>query len=50
MPDAEPATFWNGDTSGSNGDDPKYKDAASGDFTLGNESVAKKKVGDPRWY
>lgn len=50
MPDAEPATFWNGDTSGSNGEDPKYKDAANGDFTLGNESVAKKKVGDPRWY
>lgn len=38
------------DASGKNGDDPKYKDAANGDFTLGNEDVAKLKVGDPRWY
>ncbi len=30
--------------------DPKYKDASKGDFTVGNESVSKLKVGDPRWY
>lgn len=30
--------------------DPQYKDAAKGDFTVGNESVSKLKVGDPRWY
>jgi len=30
--------------------DPQYKDAASGNFTVGNESVIKLKVGDPRWY
>lgn len=29
---------------------PQYKDAAKGDFTVGNESVSKLKVGDPRWY
>lgn len=28
---------------------PKYKDAAKGDFTIGNESVKKLEVGDPRW-
>ena len=49
-PGAETPTFWKGDVNGKNGDDPKYKDAANGDFTLGNESVAKLKVGDPRWY
>ena len=38
------------DVNGKNGDDPKYKDTANGDFTIGNESVAKLKVGDPRWY
>ncbi len=42
--------YWNGDTSGSNGDDPQYKDPDNGDFTIGNESVSKLKVGDPRWY
>lgn len=30
--------------------DPKYKDAANGDFTIGNEDVSKLGVGDPRWY
>ena len=29
--------------------DPQYKDAANGDFTVGNESVSKLGVGDPRW-
>lgn len=28
---------------------PEYKDAAKGDFTIGNESVKKLGVGDPRW-
>ena len=28
---------------------PQYKDAANGDFTVGNESVSKLGVGDPRW-
>ncbi|MBQ9232001.1 MAG: DUF4957 domain-containing protein [Prevotella sp.] len=37
------------DTSGKNGEDPKYKDAENGDFTIGNEGVSKLKVGDPRW-
>lgn len=36
------------DTSASK-DDPQYADAANGDFTLGNESMAKLKVGDTRW-
>lgn len=48
--DAEAKVYWNGDVNGKNGADPKYKDAANGDFTLGNEDVAKLKVGDPRWY
>lgn len=30
--------------------DPKYADAAAGNFTLKNESVSKFKTGDPRWY
>ena len=30
-------------------DDPEYKNAAKGDFTIGNESVKKLGVGDPRW-
>ncbi|WP_025835692.1 DUF5123 domain-containing protein [Bacteroides rodentium] len=30
--------------------DPGYKDATNGDFTLGNEDLIYKKVGDPRWY
>ena len=29
---------------------PQYADAASGNFTLKNESVSKFKAGDPRWY
>ncbi len=29
--------------------DPKYKDAANGDFTVTNEAVQDKRVGDPRW-
>ena len=29
--------------------DPEYKNAAKGDFTIGNESVKKLGVGDPRW-
>lgn len=37
------------DANGSNGEDPKYKDAEKGDFTIGNEAVSKLKVGDPRW-
>lgn len=41
--------YWNGDTSGSNGSDPQYTDAAKGDFTIGNEDVWKLGVGDPRW-
>lgn len=48
--DAETKVYWNGDVNAKNGADPKYKDAANGDFTLGNEDVAKLKVGDPRWY
>ena len=30
--------------------DPKFKDAANGDFTIGNDNVKDKKAGDPRWY
>lgn len=30
--------------------DPKYKDAAKGDFTIGEESVKKLKVGASKWY
>ena len=30
--------------------DPKYKDAAKGDFTIGDESVKKLKVGASKWY
>jgi len=29
--------------------DPKFKDAANGDFTIDNDNVKDKKVGDPRW-
>lgn len=29
---------------------PSYTDAANGDFTLGNEDLSYKLVGDPRWY
>ncbi len=48
--EADPKVYWNGDVNGKNDADPKYKDAAKGDFTIGNEDVAKLKVGDPRWY
>jgi len=48
--DGEAKTYWNGDVNGKNGADPKYKDAANGDFTIGNGDVSKLKVGDPRWY
>lgn len=30
--------------------DPKYKNAKKGDFTIGNEAVAKLKVGAEKWY
>lgn len=30
--------------------DPGFKDAANGDFTLSNEDLIYKQVGDPRWY
>ena len=49
VPDGETPTFWQGDTNGSNGEDPKFKDAANGDFTIGNETVSKAGAGDPRW-
>ena len=49
-PEAETPVFWNGDTTGKNGEDPQFKNAAKGDFTLGNMTVANQKVGDPRWY
>ena len=29
--------------------DPQFKDAANGDFTIGNDNVKDKKAGDPRW-
>ena len=47
---SDPKVYYRGDTSGKNGEDPKYKDAANGNFTLGNDNVSSKKVGDPRWY
>ena len=30
--------------------DPEYKDAANGDFTIQNEDVSTRQIGDPRWY
>jgi hypothetical protein len=30
--------------------DPKFADAANGDFTITNDDVKDKKVGAPRWY
>ena len=30
--------------------DPKFKDAANGDFTVGNEDIIYYKIGDPRWH
>ena len=47
---SSPKVYYRGDTSSKNGEDPKYKDAANGDFTIGNDAVSKNKVGDPRWY
>ena len=46
---SDPKAYWNGDTKGKNGSDPKFKDAANGDFTVGNEDISKNKIGDPRW-
>ena len=37
------------DESGKAVENPNYKDAANGDFTIGNEDVKKLGVGDPRW-
>ena len=47
---SDPKVYYRGDTSGKNGEDPQYANAANGDFTIGNEGVSSKKVGDPRWY
>ena len=47
---SDPKVYYRGDTSGKNGEDPKYADAANGNFKLGNDNVSSKKVGDPRWY
>ncbi len=30
--------------------DPQYVDAANGDFTIQNEDVSTRGIGDPRWY
>lgn len=30
--------------------DPQYVDAESGDFTIQNEDVSSRQIGDPRWY
>ncbi|MFY9151165.1 MAG: DUF5123 domain-containing protein [Prolixibacteraceae bacterium] len=30
--------------------DPLFKDAASGDFTVGEYTLSSGKIGDPRWY
>jgi hypothetical protein len=38
------------DESGANGENPKYKNASKGDYTIGNSNIASKKIGDPRWY
>lgn len=43
--DPDNKVYWNGDTSGKNGADPKFKDAANGDFTVTNEDVSKLGVG-----
>ena len=43
--DPDNKVYWNGDTSGKNGVDPKFKDAAKGDFTVTNEDVSKLGVG-----
>ncbi len=31
-------------------DDPEYVDAENGDFTIQNEDVSSRQIGDPRWY
>ena len=46
--DSGNSLYWNGDTSGRNGSDPKYKAPSKGDFTIGNEEVSKLKVGATR--
>ena len=38
------------DETGKAVDDPNFKDAKNGDFTIGNEDVSKLKVGASRWY
>lgn len=30
--------------------DPQFANAAGGNFTIGNEDLKSKKIGDPRWY
>lgn len=40
------AKIFGGDTDASNGADPQYKDAANGNFTVGNLDIT---AGDPRW-
>lgn len=42
--------LYEADHSGSTVEDPAYKDASNGDYTIGNEDVSKLGVGDPRWY
>ena len=37
------------DENGKAVDNPNFKDAVNGDFTIGNEDVSKLGVGDPRW-
>ena len=37
------------DENGKKVDDPQFKDAANGNYTIGNEDVSKLGVGDPRW-
>ena len=37
------------DETGKAVDDPKFKDAKNGDFTIGNEDVSKLGVGAPYW-
>lgn len=46
---ADPKVFWNGDTGNSNGENPNFTDPANGNFKVGNETVSKLGVGDPRW-
>ena len=46
---ADPKQYWRGDTQGANGEDPQFKDAAKGDFTIGNEAVKKLRAGASRW-